>query len=63
MGARGYEAFVKMFEAGQNEMVYQLPPGTYEQMKKKFAFETRNAPMLGIRTGRVSPAAARLSQR
>lgn len=40
---------VKMFEAGQNEMVYQLPPGTYEQMKKKFAFETRNAPMLGLR--------------
>jgi oligopeptide transport system substrate-binding protein len=40
---------VKMFESGQNEMVYQLPPGTYEQMKKQYPKEVRNAPMLGLR--------------
>jgi len=42
-------ADVKLFEAGQNEMVYQLPPGTYEEAKKKFPKDVRNAPMLGIR--------------
>jgi oligopeptide transport system substrate-binding protein len=40
---------VKLFEAGQNEMVYQLPPGTYEDTKKKFPKDVRNAPMLGLR--------------
>ncbi len=42
-------ADVKLFESGQNEMVYQLPPGTYEDAKKKFPKDVRNAPMLGIR--------------
>jgi oligopeptide transport system substrate-binding protein len=42
-------ADVKLFESGQNEMVYQLPPGTYEEAKKKFPKDVRNAPMLGIR--------------
>ncbi len=42
-------ADVKLFESGQNEMVYQLPPGTYEDAKKKFPKEVRNSPMLGIR--------------
>ena len=42
-------ADIKLWEAGQNEMVYQLPPGTYEQLAKKYPKETRNAPMLGIR--------------
>jgi len=30
-------------------MVYQLPPGTYEDAKKKFPKDVRNAPMLGLR--------------
>jgi oligopeptide transport system substrate-binding protein len=30
-------------------MVYQLPPGTYEEAKKKFPKDVRNAPMLGLR--------------
>lgn len=42
-------ADVKLFESGQNEMVYQLPPGTYEEAKKKFPNDVRNAPMLGLR--------------
>jgi oligopeptide transport system substrate-binding protein len=42
-------ADVKLFESGQNEWVYQLPPGTYEDLKKKFPKDIRNAPMLGLR--------------
>jgi oligopeptide transport system substrate-binding protein len=42
-------ADVKLWESGQNEMVYQLPPGTYEPLKKKYPKEARNAPMLGLR--------------
>ncbi|HSI53789.1 MAG: peptide ABC transporter substrate-binding protein [Ramlibacter sp.] len=42
-------ADVKLFESGQNEMVYQLPPGTYEEAKKKFPKDVKNAPMLGLR--------------
>jgi oligopeptide transport system substrate-binding protein len=40
---------VKLYESGQNEMVYQLPPGTYEDMKRKYPKDVRNAPMLGLR--------------
>jgi oligopeptide transport system substrate-binding protein len=42
-------ADVKLYESGQNEWVYQLPPGTYEQYKKQFPKEIRNAPMIGLR--------------
>ncbi|MCG2593509.1 peptide ABC transporter substrate-binding protein [Ramlibacter sp. XY19] len=42
-------ADVKLFESGQNEWVYQLPPGTYESAKKQFPKDVRNAPMLGLR--------------
>jgi oligopeptide transport system substrate-binding protein len=42
-------ADVKLFEGGQNEWVYQLPPGTYEDLKKKYPKDVRNAPMLGLR--------------
>jgi oligopeptide transport system substrate-binding protein len=42
-------ADVKLFEGGQNEWVYQLPPGTYEELKKKYPKDVRNAPMLGLR--------------
>lgn len=40
---------LKLYEAGQNEWVYQLPPGTYHHFRKTLPQETRNAPMLGIR--------------
>ena len=49
LGVEDGNADVKLFEAGQNEMVYQLPPGTYEDAKKKFPKDVRNAPMLGLR--------------
>ncbi|MFC5498204.1 peptide ABC transporter substrate-binding protein [Caenimonas terrae] len=42
-------ADVKLYESGENEWVYQLPPGTYEQYKKQFPTEIRNAPMIGLR--------------
>ena len=42
-------ADVKMYESGQNEWVYQLPPGTYENYKSKLPKDTRNAPMIGLR--------------
>lgn len=42
-------ADVKMFESGENDWVYQLPPGTYEKYKVQYPKEIRNAPMLGIR--------------
>ena len=29
--------------------MYQLPPGTYEELKKKYPKDVRNAPMLGLR--------------
>ncbi len=49
LGVEDGNADVKLFEAGQNEMVYQLPPGTYEDTKKKFPKEVKNAPMIGTR--------------
>ena len=42
-------ADVKLYESGNNEWVYQLPPGTYEKFKAQFPNEIRNAPMLGLR--------------
>ncbi len=42
-------ADVKMFESGQNQWVYQLPPGTFEKYKAQYPKEIRNAPMLGLR--------------
>lgn len=44
----GY-ADVKLYESGENEWVYQLPPGTYEKYKAKYPKEIKNAPMLGLR--------------
>jgi oligopeptide transport system substrate-binding protein len=40
---------VKLYESGENEFVYQLPPGTYEKYKAQFPKEIRNGPMLGLR--------------
>jgi oligopeptide transport system substrate-binding protein len=42
-------ADVKLYESGENEWVYQLPPGTYEKYKTQYPKEIRNAPMLGLR--------------
>ncbi len=41
-------ADVKLYESGDNEWVYQLPPGTYEKLKVQYPKEVRNAPMLGL---------------
>jgi len=42
-------ADVKLYESGQNEWVYQLPPGTYEKYRQQYPKEIRNAPMIGLR--------------
>ncbi len=42
-------ADVKLFESGENDMVYQLPPGTYEKYKAQYPKEIHNSPMLGLR--------------
>jgi oligopeptide transport system substrate-binding protein len=42
-------ADVKLYESGENDWVYQLPPGTYEKYKLQYPKEIRNAPMLGLR--------------
>ena len=42
-------ADVKLFESGENDFVYQLPPGTYEKYKKQYPKDIKNSPMLGLR--------------
>jgi len=42
-------ADVKLFQSGENDWVYQLPPGTYEKYKAELPKDIRNAPMLGLR--------------
>lgn len=42
-------ADVKMFLSGENDWVYQLPPGTYEKYRAELPKDIRNAPMLGLR--------------
>ena len=42
-------ADVKMYQSGENDWVYQLPPGTYEKYKAELPKEIRNSPMLGLR--------------
>jgi oligopeptide transport system substrate-binding protein len=42
-------ADVKLFESGENDWVYQLPPGTYEKYKVQYPKDIRNSPMLGLR--------------
>jgi oligopeptide transport system substrate-binding protein len=42
-------ADVKLFESGENDWVYELPPGTYENYKKQLPKEIKNEPMLGLR--------------
>jgi oligopeptide transport system substrate-binding protein len=42
-------ADVKLYESGENEWVYQLPPGTYEKYKTQYPKEIRNSSMIGLR--------------
>ena len=42
-------ADVKLFQSGENDMVYQLPPGSYESFRKSNPRDIRNGPMLGLR--------------
>jgi oligopeptide transport system substrate-binding protein len=42
-------ADVKLYESGENEWVYQLPPGTFDKYKAQYPKEIRNAPMIGLR--------------
>ncbi len=42
-------ADVKLFESGENEFVYQLPPGTFDTYKAKYPKEIRNSPIIGLR--------------
>ncbi len=42
-------ADVKLYQSGENEMVYQLPPGTYEPLKAKYPNDVKNGAILGIR--------------
>ncbi len=42
-------ADVKLFESGENDWVYEIPPGTYEKYKQQYPKETINNPILGLR--------------
>jgi oligopeptide transport system substrate-binding protein len=42
-------ADVKMYESGENDWVYQLPPGSYDKYKAQYPKDIRNSPMLGLR--------------
>lgn len=42
-------ADVKLYQSGENDWVYQLPPGTYEKYKAELPKDVRNSPMLGLR--------------
>lgn len=42
-------ADVKLFESGENDWVYQLPPGTYDKYKTQYPKDIHNSPMLGLR--------------
>jgi oligopeptide transport system substrate-binding protein len=42
-------ADVKLFQSGENDWVYQLPPSTFDQFRVSNPRDIRNSPMLGIR--------------
>ncbi len=44
----GY-ADVKLYESGENDWVYQLPPGTYDKYKAQYPKEARNSPLIALR--------------
>ena len=49
LGVEDGNADVKLFQSGENDMVYQLPPGSYESFRKSNPRDIRNGPMLGLR--------------
>lgn len=40
---------VKLYESGESDWIYSLPPGTYEKYKAEYPKDIRNTDMLGIR--------------
>ncbi len=42
-------ADVKLFQSGESELAYGLPPGSFEQWKKSNPADIKNGPMLGLR--------------
>ncbi|MEO8544521.1 MAG: peptide ABC transporter substrate-binding protein [Burkholderiaceae bacterium] len=42
-------ADVKLYESGENDWVYTLPPGSYDKYKAQYPKDIRNTPMLGLR--------------
>jgi len=42
-------ADLKLFESGEDDMVLQIPPGSFDALKARFPNEMHNGPMLGIR--------------
>jgi oligopeptide transport system substrate-binding protein len=40
---------IKLYESGQNDWVYLLPPGSFDAYLKKYPKETRNTPLLALR--------------
>lgn len=42
-------ADIRLFQSGENEWVYQLPPGTYDKLKNDYPKDIRNAPQLALR--------------
>ena len=40
---------IKLYESGQNDWVYLLPPGSFDSYLKKYPKETRNTPLLALR--------------
>jgi oligopeptide transport system substrate-binding protein len=42
-------ADVKLYQSGEHDWVYTLPPGSYDQYKTAFPQDLRNTPILGLR--------------
>jgi len=42
-------ADIKLYQSGENELVYQVPPGAFESLKKQFPKEIKNSLNLGLR--------------
>ena len=38
-----------MFESGETDYVYQMPPGVYEKYKAQYPKEMRNQSIIGLR--------------
>ena len=42
-------ADIKLYQSGENEMVYQVPPGIFESLKKQYPKDIKNSLNLGLR--------------